>query len=71
MEKIRPIAKEEYDCGMDGRDGYYFIAYYCPSCHKRIVRGYNSDTACDKCGTFFDWGNHKPKVETVRKIVWD
>ena len=71
LKKIRPIAKYQYDFGNDGRDGKYFIAYYCPVCHERIIRGYNSDTACRTCDTFFDWGERPPEIKTVTTLVWD
>lgn len=69
IEKIRPNASVELDYGNDGRDGRYYIEYRCPKCN-RIIRWYESDMACDKCGTFYDWGSRQPSIEITRTVKW-
>ena len=54
IEKIRPIAKAEHNEGIDGWDAHYEVVYYCPTC-KRKIGHYHAETACDQCGTFYDW----------------
>lgn len=53
-DKIRPIAMVEYSEENDERDDYHYIAYYCPICRIRTW-GYEKVTACNNCGTFYDW----------------
>ena len=69
IEKIRPKASIEWSFGNDGRDAHYYIEYKCPKCN-RLIRYYGSDTACDKYGTFYDWGNNPPSIEIERSIKW-
>lgn len=70
VKKIRPIAEVKLSNGIDGRDAHYYIAYSCPVCHRTIY-GYGSSNACDRCGTFYDWGSHAPKIQVIREIEWD
>ena len=69
VSKIRPNTRIMYSNGNDGRDGDYHIAYSCPKCGKKI-NFYKSETACDNCGTFYDWGNEEPKIVITRDIKW-
>ena len=69
VEKIRPIANVEYTEGIDGRDAHYYIEYKCPKC-GRVIWGYKSKTACDQCGTFYDWGKREPSIEIKRSVRW-
>jgi len=66
MKKVRPNAEVKYSSGNDGRDEYYYIQYCCPVCGKNISK---HETACDLCGTFFDWSK-VATIEIVRNIVW-
>ena len=66
VKKIRPMARVEYDYGNDGRDGKYYVQYYCPKCGKKIEFG---DIACDECGTFFDW-SQKALIKVIREVEW-
>ena len=70
VQKIRPRTEIEYDYGNDGRDGHNYIAYYCPTCNRKI-KDYQADIACDKCGTFYDWGNKKPHIKIIYKVIWE
>ena len=70
VEKIRPVATIKYSYGNDGRDGDYYIAYSCPKCGRNIP-WYESDTACDKCGTFYDWGKKRPRIQITRSVKWE
>jgi len=70
INKIRPLASVAYSYGNDGRDGCYYIRFQCPTCKRTIGRGYKSETACDKCGTFYDWGKSSPVIKLVRTIEW-
>ena len=69
IERIRPrtVINEHFD--MEFRNSFYAIDYYCPTCGKPIAF-YKSDNACDKCGTFFDWGEHKPEIKITRTVAW-
>ena len=67
IEKKRPTTSIKYDFGCDGRDGCYYIEYSCPTCGRTIF-GYKSSTACDRCGTFYDWGQREPKIEIIRSV---
>lgn len=67
--KIRPQISAEYTDGIDGRDAHWYVEYSCPKC-GRVIRWYKSDTACDKCGTFYDWGEHPPKLITTVRAEW-
>ena len=69
MEKIRPQATIYKNYGVDGKDEFYEILYLCPVCGKRI-RGYAVENACNKCGTFFDWGKRPPRIEVSRRVLW-
>lgn len=69
IENTRPNAEVRFNQGIDGRDTYYHIVYSCPRC-GRIIRGYQSDVACDVCGTFYDWGNREPKIKVSRTVEW-
>lgn len=69
IEKIRPKAEVRLDFGIDGRDQHYYIQYSCPVCGQNIW-GYRSKTACDRCGTFYDWGNREPKIVVSRSVEW-
>lgn len=69
VKKIRPRAEIYYNTGNDGRDGSYDIAFFCPTCN-RVIGAYKSDTACDECGTFYDWGSKKPTIIVKREIDW-
>ncbi len=70
IEKIRPIAKIRESYGDDGRaPRNTYIEYYCPTC-GRFIGSWKNDTACDKCGTFYDWGNKKPKIKMIESIEW-
>lgn len=69
MEKIRPKAEVRLDFGNDGRDEHYYIKYSCPTCGQ-IILGYRSETACDRCGTFYDWGVREPKIKVTRMVEW-
>lgn len=70
IEKVRPEAELAIYHGSDGRDYQEYISYSCPKCYKPIHRGYRSETACDKCGTFFDWGDYPPRIVTTKSIQW-
>ena len=69
VNKIRPEADVRLDYGMDGRDLHYYIKYSCPTCGQ-IILGYRSETACDRCGTFYDWGVREPKIKVTRTVEW-
>ena len=66
IEKIRPTASIKYDYIYSD----YHIEYSCPTCGRRIGDWYGHTTACDKCGTFYDWGQHEPKIKITRSIEW-
>ena len=70
VKKIRPIAKVEFSEGIDGRDAHYYIAYSCPVCHRSIY-GYGGSDACDRCGTFYDWGTSEPRIKIKRTVEWN
>ena len=70
IEKIRPVATVKWSDGNDGRDGRYYIEYRCPKCGK-LIHGYHRDTACDECGTFYDWGNREPSIKVIREVDWN
>lgn len=70
IKKIRPLAWVEWSDGNDGRDGHYYIEYHCPKCGKRILY-YRHENACDRCGTFYDWGKREPEIVITRSIKWD
>ena len=67
IQKIRPIARAKYSDGNDGRDWHYYVAYYCPTCQKPI---FHYETACDKCGTFFDWSK-KAHIKITYTAVYE
>ena len=67
--KIRPNARVYLNQGTDGRDAFYDIEYRCPKCHK-IINYYKAETACDKCGTFYDWSGN-PHIVTTRTVEWE
>ena len=70
ISKIRPSAKivKKYD--EDGWHSWYAIEYFCPTCGEYIGQRYKSYNACDRCGTFYDWGAREPRIETTRAVVW-
>lgn len=70
IQKYRPNATIKWSDGNDGRDGRYYIAFSCPKC-GRYISGYESATACDQCGTFYDWGKREPRIEITRSVAWD
>ena len=70
ISKIRPVAIVEYSYGNDGRDAHHYIAYYCPTC-GRTIPWYEYATACDQCGTFYDWGEKEPRIEITRSVKWE
>lgn len=67
VKKLRPRTEIHEYLDMEFKLSSYGIDYYCPICEKRIP-SYKSDIACDKCGTFFDWGEHEPTI--TRTVVW-
>ena len=69
VEKKRPKAEVYLNYGNDGRDAHYDIEYRCPKCNKKI-NYYKAETACDNCGTFYDWGNQEPKIVVTRTVEW-
>lgn len=69
IEKIKPLTAINKHYNDDGHASWYAIDYYCPICGRHI-RFYESDNACNKCGTFFDWGKKEPIIETTRTVVW-
>ena len=70
VQKIRPKAELRYSWGDDGRaPERVYIEYYCQKC-GRYAGGYKSFNACDECGTFYDWGDHEPRIKTVKIIEW-
>lgn len=70
IEKIRPVATVKWSDGNDGWDGSYYIEYRCPKC-GRLIYGYRRDTACDECGTFYDWGEREPSIKVIREVDWN
>lgn len=70
IEKKRPSATIRYDYGCDGRDGRYYIEYSCPTCGRLIGSSYKISNACDRCGTFYDWGQCEPRIEITRSVKW-
>lgn len=70
IKKIRPYAEVDWNNGNDGRDGHYYIVYHCPTCHRKIRSGYRAETACDECGTFYDWGEKEPRIKVTRTVDW-
>ena len=34
------------------------------------INYYKAETACDNCGTFYDWGNQEPKIVVTRIVEW-
>lgn len=67
VKKIRPKASIVTE--NNGYENLYRIKFGCPKCNKQIS---DNDTACDKCGTFFNWNKKaKIEVETIRRIVWE
>ena len=66
VEKIRPRAHIEWTDGNDGRDGHYFISYYCAGCGRNVREGV---VACENCGTFHDWSK-KANIVVKRIIEW-
>ena len=70
IKKIRPLTSIKLDLGNDGRDSRYYIEYRCPTCERIIGSEYGLSNACDRCGTFYDWGTAKPKIEIARTVRW-
>ena len=71
IEKKRVKAEAVLCFGNDGRDAHWIIKYSCPTCGREIICGYKSKTACDECGTFYDWGDKKPRIVTTHSVEWD
>ena len=70
IDKLRPYPYI-FDASNDGREYDSKEIYFnCPKCRKPIGF-YKSKTACDNCGTFFDWGDTQPKIQSINKIIWD
>lgn len=69
IEKIRPNTSIEWSDGNGLTGGHHYIEYRCPK-FNRIIRWYKSDTACDKCGTFYDWGSRQPRIEITLAVKW-
>ena len=69
IHKERPTAIVVKRIDMDGRNTWYEIEYKCPLCGESII-GYAKENACDRCGTFYDWGDHEPRIEVIRKVKW-
>ena len=70
IEKMRPVAKIRESYGDDGRaPRNTYIEYYCPTC-GRFIGPWKNFTACDRCGTFYDWGDKEPKVKVTESIEW-
>lgn len=70
ITKIRPNAKIAVDYGCDGRDIRYYIEYRCPCCDQWIS-GYKKENACERCGTFYNWGNREPRIVVSRSVEWE
>ena len=70
IEKKRPRAEPYFSHGIDGWDSHWTIKFTCPTCGRWIFRGYKSETACDQCGTFYDWGDREPRIEITRTVDW-
>ena len=70
ITKIRPRAEINHCYGNDGRDSYDTILYRCPTCN-RIIGSYREETACDKCGTFYDWGKEPARIVITKSVQWD
>ena len=64
--KVKPIAHIDYAYVNDNDH----IFYSCPKCGT-IVYDYKGKDVCYTCGTFFDWGDKEPHIETTRKVVWE
>jgi len=73
MEKItkfRPKAEIRESYGEDGMGPRRtYIVYFCPCCGRRISK-YGGETACDMCGTFYDWGKSEPVIIQKEEISW-
>ena len=66
--KIRPKAEI---CDYYGNNGWRDeIRYRCPVC-DRIIGLYREATACDKCGTFYDWGKEPARIVITKSVQWD
>ena len=71
IEKIRPVARISESYGDDGRaPRSVSIDYYCPTC-GRYIGSWKKDTACDKCGTFYDWGSKEPRIKRTESVELD
>lgn len=35
-----------------------------------LVHG-KKNTACDRCGTFYDWGGKEPRIKRTESVEWD
>ena len=68
VEKFKPKASISFSEGNDGRDSHYYIIYQCPKCNKTIYE-FKGETACDNCGTFFDWGFREPYIKMKPEII--
>lgn len=67
INKEKPKAGMRYSSGNDGRDAKWVVDYSCSKCGKPINKG---DIACDRCGTFFDWGK-TAHIRMNPEIVWE
>ena len=70
VKKLKVIAHPKLSFGNDGRDSHYVIEYSCPTCGRIIGCEYKGSNACDECGTFYDWGEKKPKLMTEVFVDW-
>ena len=64
--KCKPGVITRWACGVDGRDGHYYISYVCPFCNNAI----QEDTKFCSCGTVFEWSK-KAKIIIRPDIVWE
>ncbi len=69
VNKLRPRAMIRECHDADGRSTWREIYYFCPLC-DRAISGYKEETACDICGTFYDWGVREPRIKTTYTVEW-
>ena len=68
VEKIKPTSEIHESFRDDGRGPRTVsLIFYCPTC-GRYIGSWKKEVACDKCGTFYDWGEKEPKIKTVTII---
>lgn len=80
VEKVRPRCETGWTEGNDGRDAHSTFEFYCPTCGRHIFTTqtcwldlrmvYSLPTACDECGTFFDWSK-SPRIKTTSWVEWE